>query len=226
MSFLHQPVRILLVAFSVIIAGNSFCQQTQFSIATDLGVQRSFRKEQRFWAVGHTTHTHFHFTPKDGLYAWIGYYSNGTFQNLVTATAKSPATIPSQITYHNTAVMRFKHFSIGWKKYLKGAYNSESWNIYGYAGFGILLGRVDNRHSNPIDTSIYNAPVLVGEAKFKRLTLDLGLGWETHIGGGTYTYIEGRAWVPASDYPSKHIFVNNNAPLVGMLNLGVRILFD
>jgi hypothetical protein len=223
---LHQPVRILLVVFSVITAGDTFCQQTRFSLATDLGVQHSFKKDQRFWAVGHTVHGHFHFTPKDGLYAWISYYSNGTFQNEAVATAKSPATIPQQIIYHNTSVMRLKHISIGWKKYLKGTYDSESWNIYGFGGFGLMLGRLNNRHSNAIDTSLYNAPVLTGAAKFKRLTLDLGLGWESHIGGETYVYVESRVWIPTTDYPSKHILVNNNAPLIGTLSLGVRILFD
>jgi hypothetical protein len=222
---LHRAVRILLLTISVIIAGDTFCQQ-QFSIGSDLGLQRSFKKEQRFWTGGHTVHAHFHLTPTDGLYAWIAYYSNGKFQNELTATAKSPVTIPQQITYRNSSVMRFKHFSVGWKKYLKGTCNDESWNIYGYGGLGILFGRVNNTHSNPIDASTYDAPVLAGEAKFKRLTADLGLGWETHLGGGTYLYIEGRGWIPASDYPSKHILINNNAPLVGMLNLGIRILFD
>jgi hypothetical protein len=223
---LQKPVRILLLAFSVIITGKSFGQQTQFSIATDLGLQRNFKEGQRYWAGGHTVTAHFHLTPKDGVYAWMSYYANGKFSNRLLATAKSPTTVPQGINYTSSSLMRFKQISLGWKKYLKGTYNNESWNIYGYAGFGILLGRVENTHSNPVDTTLYNVPVRLGKANFKRLTLDLGLGWESFIGGTTYAYIEGRAWIPTSDYPSKHIFVNNNAPLVGMFNLGIRILFD
>jgi hypothetical protein len=200
--------------------------QTQFSIATDLGLQHSFKKEQRYWAGGHTVQVQLHFTAKDGAYAWISYYSNGNFSNNVTATAKSIATLPQQINYVNKAVMRFKQFSIGWKRYLKGnAYAEEGWNLYGYAGFGIILGRVDNTHSVSLDTAVYNVPVRVGKANFKRLTLDLGLGWELPLGADVFLYAEGRAWVPTTDYPSKYIFVNDNAPLVGMANVGLRILF-
>ena len=203
-----------------------FAQSTRFSIATDLGLQRSFKNEQRYWAGGHTIQAQFHFAPKDGAYAWISYYTNGKFSNNVTATAKSAATLPQQINYVNNAVMRFKQISIGWKKYLKGAFNIEKgWNIYGYAGFGLLLGRVDNSHSVPIDTVVYNVPVRRGKANFKRLTLDLSLGWEAPLGADIFIYAEGRAWIPTTDYPSKYIFVNDNAPLVGMFNVGVRILF-
>jgi len=185
------------------------------------------KKEQRYWAVGQTVHIHIHFSPKDGMYTWISYYSEGKFSNDLSASAKLPATIPQQINYVNNAVMRFKHFSVGWKHYIKGAYNTEeSWNLYGYAGFGLLLGRVINTHSIAIDTADYFVPVRNGEANFKRLTLDLGLGWETYLGGDLYFYTEGRLWVPTTDYPSKYIFVNKNAPLVATLNFGLRILFD
>ena len=195
-------------------------------MATDLDLQRSFKKEQQYWAGGHTVQVQFSFTPKDGVYAWIAYYSNGKFKNGVTATAKSPATLPQQIAYTNQALMRFKHISIGWKKYLKGTFSAEEgWNLYGYSGFGLLMGRVENTHSVILDTVLYYVPVRSGKANFKRLTLDLGLGWETPLGGDVFFYAEGRAWVPATDYPSKYLFVNNNAPLVGMLNAGIRILF-
>lgn len=200
--------------------------QTQFSIATDLGLQRSFKKEQQYWAGGHTVHALFHFTPKDGAYAWISYYSVGKFRNHLTATAKSPSTSPQQINYDNDGEMRFKHISIGWKKYLKGnCAPEEGWNLYAYAGFGLLLGRISNIHSTVIDTNSYNVPVRVGKANFKRLTADLGLGWETPIGADIFFYTEGRVWIPTTDYPSKFIFINDNAPLVAMINAGIRILF-
>ncbi|NOT51794.1 MAG: hypothetical protein HOP10_11025 [Chitinophagaceae bacterium] len=200
--------------------------QTQFSIATDLGLQRSFKKEQQYWAVGHTVQAQFHFTPKDGAYAWISYYSAGKFRNHLTASAKSVSTIPQQINYDNDGEMRFKQLSIGWKKYLKGSCQAEEgWNLYAYAGFGLLLGRISNIHSTVIDTNSYNVPVRVGKANFKRLTADLGLGWETPIGADIFLYTEGRVWIPTTDYPSKFIFINDNAPLVAMLNAGIRILF-
>jgi hypothetical protein len=189
-------------------------------------LQRSFKKGQQYWAGGHTIQGQFHFSPKEGAYVWASYYTNGKFSNDVTATAKSTTTLPQQINYVNNAVMRFKQISIGWKKYLKGRFDIEQgWNIYGYAGFGLILGRVDNTHSVSIDTVVYNFTVMVCKAKFKRLTIDLGLGWEMPLGADTFLYAEGRAWIPTTDYPSKYIFVNKNAPVVGMINVGIRILF-
>lgn len=223
MSFPKKIFFSILIIFSFT---SAFSQQPRFSIATDLSLQRSFKKEQQYWAIGQTVHGHFHFTPTDGIYIWISYYTNGKFRNSVIATAKSTLTLPQQKSYTNSALMRFKHFSTGWKKYLKGSFDAEEgWNLYGYAGFGLLLGLVENTHSVVLDTALYNVPVISGKANFKRLTLDLGLGCEVPVSGDVYLYAEGRAWVPTSDYPSKYIFVNNNAPLVGMLNAGIRILF-
>lgn len=217
--------RIIISCFCICLAAISF-SQTQFSIASDIGAQRSFKEGQQYWAFGHAIQLHFHVAPKDGAYAWISYYTPGKFSNQVTATAKSPSTSPQQINYSNNADMRFKQISIGWKKYLKGSFAAqEGWNLYAYAGFGLLLGRVINNHSVNIDTAVYHVPVRSGKANFKRLTADLGLGWETPIGADVYFYSEARLWVPTTDYPSKYIFVNDNAPLVGMLNAGIRILF-
>lgn len=205
----------------------AFCQYPQLSVATDVGIQRSFKKEQQYWAIGQTIQAIFHLSPKDGIYTWFAYYSNGKFTNDVTATAKSVIILPQQINYVNSGKMRLKHFSLGWRKYLKGVADAEKgWNLYAYAGLGILLGRIENTHSVFIDTVGYNVPVRSGKANFKRLTLDLGLGWEMPIGGDFFFYTEGRVWVPTTDYPSKYIFVNDNAPFVGMLNIGLRILFN
>ena len=194
-------------------------------MATDLGLQYSFKKEQRYLAGGHTAHALFHFTPRGAAYAWIAYYTVGKFRNSLVADAKSPSTIPQQQPYQNRAEMRFKHFSVGWKHYLKGAFNSSKWNLYTYGGFGLLLGRVVNNHSLPIDTSVYDLPVLPGKANFKRLTLDCGIGYEIPIGADVYFYNDGRLWLPTTDYPSKHIFVNDNAPVVAVINFGIRVLF-
>ncbi len=218
---------IILLLFHSFSVGTVVGQQPLFSLATDFDIQHSFKKEQRYWAVGQTIQGHFHFTPKEGLYLWASYYSEGKFSNDLTATAKSGSTNPQQINYVNNASMRFKHVSVGWKHYWKGTYNlDESWGLYGYAGFGLMLGRVINTHSVAIDSSIYAVSVLSGKANFKRLTFDLGLGWEIPIGSTLYFYTEGRVWVPTTDYPSDHIFVNNNAPFVASLNFGFRILFD
>ena len=211
---------------AIISALSTSAQPPQFSIATDIGLQRSFKKEQQFYAFGHTVQVQFHLAEKDGVYFWLSYYTNGKFSNNVIATAKSPLTIPQQLPYQNRAVISFRQFSVGWKKYLKGHYMIETgWNLYSYAGFGLLYGRVANSHSVSIDTSDYFLPVKTGEGKFKRLTLDLGLGTEFPLGGDFYLYTEGRLWIPATDYPSKYVFLNENAPLVGMFNAGIRILF-
>jgi hypothetical protein len=217
--------RLLISFFFISLTVVSFCQ-TRFSIATDLGLQRSFKKGQQYWAGGHTIQGQFHFTPKEGAYIWVSYYTNGKFKNDVMATAKSTTILPQQINFVNSAVMRFKQISIGWKKYLKGRSDAEDgWNLYGYAGFGLIMGRVDNVHLPSINLADYNVSVAPGKANFKRLTVDVGLGGEIALGADIYFYAEGRAWIPTSGYPSKYIFVNNNAPLVGMINAGIRILF-
>jgi hypothetical protein len=197
-----------------------------FSIATDLSVQHNFKKEQRYWAIGQTVHAHFHLDARQGVYVSFTYYSNGKFKNNLVATAKSPVTVPQQIPYVNSGKMRLKEFSVGFKKYLLGTCDAEKGiGIYGYGGFGLVLGRIENTHSISIDTASYDLPVLSGKANFKRLSIDLGAGLEQNIGGEIYLYGEGRVWIPTTDYPSKFIFVNRNAPWTVMLNIGLRILF-
>ncbi|MBN8676400.1 MAG: hypothetical protein J0L56_19895 [Chitinophagales bacterium] len=220
--------RLLIFLFLTLFsASTSLAQTPLFSLATDMNLQRNFKKGQQYWAVGQTVQGQLNFTPKDGLYVWASYFSDGQFSNQLIASAKQPATVPQQISYRNNAQMRFKHLSTGWKKYLAGSCNAEEgFNIYTYAGFGLALGRVINTPSVSIDSTDYLLPVSNGKANFKRLTLDLGLGWEIPLGGDIYLYAEGRTWIPASSYPSKYLFVNKNAPMIGMFNAGVRILFD
>ncbi len=225
MSFLNISKRILVTAAAAI-SFTAASSQNLFSIATDVGVQRNFKKEQLYWAFGHTTHALFHITPKDGVYMWFAYYSPGHYKNELTATAKSASTVPQSIDYTNKAKMRLKQFSLGWRKYLKGTPDIETgWNVYAFGGFGVLLGRIQNEHSVAIDTSNYNVPVRSGQSNFKRLTVDLGGGWEMPIGADMFLYTEGRVWVPTTDYPSDFIFVNRNAPFTGMIALGLRLLF-
>ena len=204
----------------------SFSQRAQFSLATDVSILHSFKKEQRYWSIGQTVCFHFHLTPRDGAYAWIAYYSNGKFGNTINATAKSTTTVPQSVSYRNRSELLFKHVSLGWKRYLKGNFDAEkNWNLYTYAGFGLMLGHVVNAHSVNIDTSVYTVPVLSGRANFKRLTLDIGLGAEFPVGADIYLYFEGRALVPTTDYPSQYLFINKHAPFTGAVNAGLRILF-
>ena len=217
-----------LIIISLLLLSNLY-SFSQFSIASDLSVLRSFKKEQRFWSVGQSVQTHFHFSPHDEAYFMFTYYRIGKFSNRLTANAKSTGTNPQQFNFISNAQMRIRHFSVGWKRYLKGSYNSEgAWNLYGYAGFGIILGKIINTYDRSIDTSLYSTPSnpVMGSGLFKRLTLDLAGGWEILLGGDIYLYIEGRAWVPASDYPSEFLLVNDRAPLFATLHLGIRILID
>jgi len=221
-----RSVKYLCFLCTLFISLHLNAQSLGFSVATDLSVQRNFKKDQHFWAIGQTVQAHFHLSPQQAVYAWFIYYSNGKFKNNLVAQAKSPSTAPQQINYVNSAKMRLKQFSVGWKKYFLGAYDTENnINAYFFAGFGLLLGRIENSHSVFIDTAQYNAPVLSGKANFKRLTIDGGIGLEHSIGGDMFVYGETRIWIPTTDYPSKFIFVNENAPFTLMFNLGMRVLF-
>lgn len=218
--------RILIFIYCVFLFKAPSFSQMRFSVSTDLGLQRSFKHDQQYYAIGQTVNLHFHFSPKNELSAWLAYYSDGKFDNHLSATAKQGTTIPQTISYVNRANMRFKPISIGWKHYIKGAFDiEEGWNFYSYLGFGLMLGRVFNTPSISIDTTLYTIPVRSGKGNFKRLTADLGLGWEKPLGGDIFFYFEARAWIPTTDYPSKFLFVNKDAPLVGSFNFGIRLLF-
>lgn len=242
MAFLFQTIDIFLIIVEpfflkkqlfilLLIAGGPrlslLAQPPQLSISTDLGVLRNFKGNQEFWAFGHTVQAHFHINQKDGIYAWVSYYSNGNFSNDLAALAKDSTISPQRINYRNKATMLLKHVSVGWKRYLKGTYLAENGlNIYGYAGFGLMMGKIENTPSIVVDSTNYYLTVRSGEARFKRLTLDLGLGLEWPLGADLFLYTEARTWIPTTDYPSKYLLTNDNAPLAGMFNTGIRILFD
>jgi len=169
-----------------------------------------------------------HFTPRNGAYAWVSYYTKGKFENSLSATAKSSSTVPQEIFFTNNAEVRFQHISVGWKYYLVGRSDAEkNWNLYTITGLGVLFGTATNTYSANIDTTLYIPPQqpISGSGHFKRLTLDLGLGWEIPIGGDLYFYAEGKTWLPTTDYPSEYLLVNQNAPITGMVTAGLRILF-
>lgn len=218
--------KIFLLLTVVVVFCTAHSQSTRFSLATDANLLRNFSKGQQFWAAGQTIFGHFHFTPKDGAHVSFSYYSEGDVNDDVTAVAQSPATTPQQIPYRNTSTIRLKHISLGWKKYIKGScYIEEGWGLYGIAGFGLMLGTVTNVHSKVIDANNYDIPIPSGKANFKRLTFDLGIGFEKPLGGDIYMYAESRALIPTTDYPSKYLITNDNAPFTGTVNLGFRLLF-
>ena len=201
--------------------------QTAFSIATDLSAVRNQKANQQFWTAGNTIKGEIHLTKKHGPYMWVSYIIAGKFKNRLSAEAISPSTSPQSLAFTNKAKMNLKQVSIGWKHYFKGGSNTDdSWSFYGLAGFGIIGGSVSNSFQTAIDTSLYTVPVINGSSRFKRLTADLGLGWEIPISGDLIIYNELTAWVPASDYPSKYLVANNKAPMIVSFHLGLRIYFD
>ncbi len=223
---MKKNISILLVA-SCLIFQNVF-SQIRFSLSTDFTLQRSFKKEQQFWAVGQNITGHWHFRSVNEAYITIAYFSPEKFNNLLSANAKSPSITPQQIFFTNRAQIRLKEFSLGITHYFKNHFDSEKgWAFYGSAGFGLLYGKAINVYSITIDTASYNYPErpVSGTGHFKRLTLDLGFGWEIPVANEVYFYANAKAWIPTTDYPSKYLFLNKNAPFVGTLSLGIRILF-
>lgn len=201
--------------------------QEAFSIATDLSVLRNLNPKQKFTTIGQTVKGNFHVGPKDAGYVWISYYGNGNFRFNEMALAKSPFTTPQRIDFAVRSSFKYNQFSLGWKRYFKGTYDDEnSVNIYGYGGFGILFGKVENNYSQPVDTSVYTTKApLAGTGRFKRLTVDAGIGSEYALAPFIFIYTELRTWLPASDYPSEYLRDNNDVPSVIALNIGARILF-
>jgi hypothetical protein len=201
---------------------------TQFSIATDFAYLRNIKKDQRYGSVGQTIYSQYHASPKDGLYGWISYFTPGKFTNQLKADAKSAATLPQQINFKNAAELRIKQYSVGWKHYFAGnAFEEKKINLYSLAGFGLMSARINNSYNTTIDTSLYTAPAnpLSGAGKFKRLTFDMGLGWEINIGANIYLYNEARFLFPTTSYPGKYLLINKNAPLILTANAGLRVLF-
>lgn len=226
-NFQQLNYKTFILCCTMLVSLSAFAQPPQFSLATDFTVIHSFRKNQRFWTIGQSILTHIHFTPRDGMYVLFTYSGKGKFTNRLEARAKDLQTTPQQQMFTNRVHMTYDHLSLGWKHYLVGNSHSEyQWNLYGYAGFGLMFGEVNNSQSPGIDTSVFNSPVMAGPSSFKRLTLDLGLGYEIPIGGGVNFYMEARALVPTTDYPSRYLLTNEDAPFTGSANLGIRFLFD
>lgn len=225
---LFNPLKykLIILLSCLVLSASAFSQYPSFSVGTDLGLVHNFPKGQRFTALNHTIITDFHLSEKQGVQISFGYCTAGKYGNLLDATALDPGTVPQKIQYSNRGKMRIRMFSVDWKHYLKGTPTIEKgWGLYTKAGFGLLMGWVDNAHNRVIDTAAYYMPVRSGNANFKRLTLNLALGWEKCLGADFYFYTEGRVSVPSSDYPSPYLLVNDNAPFTALVCGGLRILF-
>jgi hypothetical protein len=223
---LYYSRKISLFLLSCLIYTAACCQGLKFSFAADLGIAHNFAQQQQYITAEQNLAVHFHFTPVNGAYTWFELHGNGKFNNDLTATAKSPATTPQEIAYNSHSSLSFRHFSLGWKRYIKGTSDAErGWNLYSLSGLGLLMGQVSNTSSIAIDTTAYNLPVRAGDAKFKRLTLDLGLGTEFPLGGDLYIYVEGKTLIPITDNPSSYMLpATKYAPLTASLHLGLRML--
>lgn len=198
------------------------------SIATDVSILRSVTRGSSFWAFGQTVQAQYHINPATTAYAWVSYYSNGVFKNRLPAFATNNAISPRQLDYTVKSSLRFRQISLGFRRYLKGAYNSETtWNLYGLAGFGLLLLKATNSYNQPVDTALYIVPqkAIAGTKNLVRLTADVGLGAEMLLGSGIYLYADVRTWIQASRTSSAYLY-NDAVPRVVIVSGGIRILFD
>jgi hypothetical protein len=221
-------VRIIFIAVSIFLSLSTWAQ---FSVATDGTLLRNLNSRQKFWAFGQTVQVNFYPTSgnKNAIYTWVSYYTNGKFKNNFSAAAKDASTTPQQLPYTIHTSLRYRHLSVGWKHYFRGGYNADAvWNIYGLAGFGLLLGKAENSYNKPVDSSLYfMTPPKEGNGAFKRMTLDVALGTEFPLGTAVFVYTEARTWIPTSHYPSEYLYEDNyNIPAVLGINVGLRVLIE
>jgi hypothetical protein len=210
---------------------SSACLQAQvkFSLATDLSLLRNFDGRQKFTVAGQTVIPQWHFDKKTSVYAWFSYHGNGKYKSTLTATAKSPSTQPQSFTFTNNSEMRLRQLSIGLKKYLTGSYeNLDNVSFYGAAGFGLIFGSAINNFLPVVDTSLYTTQnnVVNGSGDFKRLTLDVIAGLDFPIAYEVFVYTEARIHIPTTNYPNSYLLKNSNAPFLGGINIGIRVLFN
>ena len=212
-----------------LLSSNSLFAQVKFSLATDLSLLHNFDGTQTFTVVGQTLIPQWHFDQKTTVYAWFSYHANGKYKTTLTATAKSPATQPQTISFTSHSEMRLRQLSIGIKKYLIGSFDKlEKFSIYGAGGFGLVWGNASNDFSTSIDTSLYTIQnnVVHGKGEFKRLTFDLTGGIDFPVSYELFVYTEIRMHIPTTSYPSSYLLKNSNAPFLGGINLGIRVLFS
>jgi hypothetical protein len=220
---------LLLLVFFNPLASGFLKAQVKFSFATDISVLHNFDDVQSFTVLGQTIQGLLSIDKKNTFYTWIAYHSHGKYDYNLTASANSAATQPQSYTFTSKSEMRVRQISIGMRRYLLGSYDRlEKFNLYGAAGFGLIMGRAFNNFSTAVDTSLYTVQENVknGAGDFKRLSFDLTAGWEMPLGYEVFLYSEARLHIPTTEYPSDYLVKNNNAPFVGSINLGIRVLFN
>ncbi len=208
---------------------NSLNAQVRFSMATDVSLLHNFDGKQSFTVVGQTIQGQWHTDDRNTLYAWFAYHSNGKYHSDLVATAKSASTQPQTIRFTNNSEMRLRQLSLGIKRYLLGSYrNLEKFNLYGAGGFGLMMDRASNNFSNSIDTSLYTVQnnIINGSGAFKRISLDLTVGWELPLAYEIFVFSEARIHIPTTNYPNNYLLKSDHSPFPGSINLGLRILFN
>jgi hypothetical protein len=203
--------------------------QVKFSLASDASLLRNFDDRHSFTVVGQGIHGQWHLGAKNTLYVWLTYHRNGKYKSDLSAVAKSATTLPQTVSFISNSEMRLRQLSAGIKHYLVGSYNRlEKFSLYGAAGFGLIFGRATNNFSVAVDTSLYTVQgnILNGSGDFKRLSFDLTAGWEIPVSYEIFVFSEARIHIPASSYPNNYLLKNDNAPFLGSINIGFRILFN
>jgi hypothetical protein len=219
---------IILPLLILLLTKSAHGQYNGFSVSTDLSLLRSFQKNQQFNTFGNCIRFISHATSQDGFYAWLSFYGSKDVYAVAEATAKDPSTQPQTLAFTNRSSIRIRNISLGWTHYFVRTMKEESqtFGLYGQAGFGLIFGRVKNLFMDGVDTAFYNTALRPGSSGFKRLTLDLGLGAEKNLGSDIFLFLECRSYIPASSYENPYLFVNKNAPLTGSLHAGLRVYFD
>jgi hypothetical protein len=210
----------------MVIGTVAFSQKPSFSVASQFSLLRNVTRGQKFWAAGQHVQANLHLSPKETAYASIEYYTEGTFENNFTATAKQATSTPQTFPFTAKGTIRFRELSLGLKHYFRGGHSHrEGINFFGTAGFGFLFARMSNSFSPPFDTTVYSSPIVAGRSIVKRLSFDAGLGAETHIRGPVFVFATMRTWLPASYQPSRYLHNSDRMPLTVMGGVGVRVLF-
>ena len=189
----------------------------------------NFDGKQKFTVIGQSVVPQWHFDKKTTVYAWFTYHANGKYKSTLVATAKSAAASPQSFSFTNNSEMRLRQFSLGIKKYFIGSFEKlENFSFYAAVGFGLIIGTASNNFSTFVDTSLYTVQnnVVNGSGDFKRLTFDILTGFDFPVSYEVFIYSEIRMHIPTTNYPNSYLLKNSNAPFLGGINLGIRVLFN
>lgn len=216
----------VLLIFIVFICGTAVAQKPSYSLASNFSLLRNLTPGEKFWARGQNVEVNMHFSRRETGYLSVEYYTQASFQNNFTATAKSVLSSPQSFPFVATGYVRYRQLALGLKHYFKGGYDSEEGiNIYGTAGFGFLFARVQNVASPSFDTTEYAPSIVIGQGTVKRLSFNAGLGVEANFRGPAYPFFTLRTWLPASSQSSGYLHSSNKFPFALIASIGLRVLF-